>query len=1258
MRRWCLLLLCLCLGLPLLAQVDIVDLPEQLDERYDLTWDVTLTQAPAAPLYIQVEAAAGGKGYLLKLEGARATWQQVGVKPPLPPVSAPITLESGKPSLFTLKRRSDTVGLLQNHRLVFCAPAPSLGAGSLEFRNLPTGVTITEARYQPVNLLAFGDDFMRPEVLKYIPPTPTTWIDDPTWKVGYFLKDNPGLDPKYPTTRAPMPNPWELSVFKLNGKSVETTTANGFWYLYRGVGQSWAVVNPTMVPNFWDSYYVQAAVKTEYDGEVGLIAGYQDNNNYLLFRWQQKEYVATGKPLAELIAVVDGKRTVIASSTLGFDPVQWYTLRINLGWQGVQALVDGKVLLEGKNPGAVEGRVGLYANGAANPRRPKLDEVTASMYVTVDENTGHVVNDAADAMRTTSCIYFDDIKVGDLLLASNILTDAPYAVTKTGLWTAQDGVLQAKQPGRYVTGSATWSRYIATTRLRLPEKGSAGLFVHLDDRDNGYVWMLTPEGQRLQQFNKGQWGEVVAQAKYGVHPGEWANLRVEADGPYLALYCNSERVLEAYDPSRTAGRCGLIATKAGALFSALSLAQFERAPRVFEAHDRFETDRWLVTWSSAEADWYPEKLPARLVTPAGAPHTEVGAAAPLTTDAPGVYWHKGGHYHDVRMQLPFTAEMLAGQVVHLSSNYNREGGYRLILNREGKDLQVKLLREKEEIGTYLCAIPAKPCLLFQRRGGYLLLIMQALDTEESIGEPSVESEELVFAYHDPKPLRAEMVGFTVTDVKLPAAKLVVESDRIQDTFERSPVEWLVESGVWAVMSRYSCQPQWNWFGGFGPNTPAAWSKYRLDGDQTVEVYLGIKMQFDNQPEEYGRRYRDTNVTICADGSHLNSGYSLIRAGRVNNQPVTMLLRKGVVVWTSKDPAHLLPPQGQGHRQWFATRLEKRGKEIKVFIDNKLVTTYVDPDPLPGGYVALWTLNNGIMVGRANLSAEKMSIGAPRAAAPLAMQAELPPLPVPKVNLNDIPVTVGTFEKDFDGWKERPGLTGRLVRERVIDPQSGPNTYLKVINSYPAGDISVTAATNINLDQTPRLHLDYCFDPGARVNLYMRQGGSWYEVLLTGIEAQEVGVFTAGRAPAVADGAWHHLEADLGKLLVEAIARQTGKEATNLGVTELIFADWSTPTDVRTYGFGYNTGGTALRFDNMALLPRVKGTVTISWAKPAKENGTRTSIDASPVALPAAVVGGQSTTLAAEKRVRFFHLQQQADDGTWSQPLHLPISAGE
>ena len=98
-----------------------------------------------------------------------------------------------------------------------------------------------------------------------------------------------------------------------------------------------------------------------------------------------------------------------------------------------------------------------------------------------------------------------------------------------------------------------------------------------------------------------------------------------------------------------------------------------------------------------------------------------------------------------------------------------------------------------------------------------------------------------------------------------------------------------------------------------------------------------------------------------------------RATRIDGKPVTLLLRNGVEVARSTKAEDLLPPGKTGHRQWFATRMEKCGAEIRGYLDNHLSFTYTDPEPLPGGYVAVWTQDNGIMLGRANLSAEHMSI---------------------------------------------------------------------------------------------------------------------------------------------------------------------------------------------------------------------------------------------------------------------------------------------
>ena len=1272
LRRMLLFLVC-ALAIPALADVEIIGLPDTPVERYDLSWTMTLKDAPSGMFVLGVEVdSAGGQGYHLRWEKGTLSWQQIDGQPAFSPVKVSLKLAPGSSARFTIKRRPDTVAILKDHRLLFIAPSPSRGKGTCKFLHVPPECTIENARCQEMGKPVFGDDFMRNEGQRKLPDPSnpsTVWVEDDTWRVAYYRKDNPGDDPKDPTSGQPMTVPWQLSLFP-----TPDFTSNGFWYLYRGVGPSWVVANPTMVYPSWDQYFVEAAVKPEYDSEVGVIAAYQDNQNYLLFRWTQREFAESKAPLAELIAVVNGEKKVLANCRRGFEPGQWYTMRINLGWQTAQVLVDGELLMTAVNPSAVEGRVGLYASGAENPRRPKLDEVTAVMYATRDETTGKMINEAAADMRTFSIILFDDVRVGEWLTFRSTAADSPYVRETTGKWKQYGDVSVTASSGGFLTGSSALTRYTAATRVRLPNaKAAATMTFNMNANGDGYAWVITPTDQKLYTMEHNTRTREVDSAKLGVEPGEWVDLRVEADGPYVRLFFNNKCVLECYDVKRIGGRCGLQGQTKEVAFQPLTVTQLEPPRKKQDIHDQFEADRWLSAWSSPESDWYPTVLPARLVTPAGVPFDMVGYAAPLPTDVPGLYWHKSGHFHDLRIVIPISAETVKGQTLHLSTNYDGAGGYRLqFAAGENGQYLARLARGTETVGEYPFTLGVKSRLIFQRRGAYLVLTVQDLDPEDTNAEPEVLAERPIFAYRDRAPLKAEMIGFTVTDPKLGAAKLQVQSDRLEDPFEYAPTSWIAESGVWAVMARYSCQPKWNWFGGFGPYTPTIWCKCRLDGDQVVEAYTGIKMQFadpdhpDLHPEEYAQRYRDVNMTICADGSHLNTGYTVIRAGRMGNRAVTLLLRKGVIVQQipadplkpkPEEQKFLMPPQGQGHRRWFATRMEKRGDTIKVFIDNLLAMTYKDPDPIPGGYAGIWTYNNGIMVGRANISAEKMTIGSPRAAAPLAVQENLDPLPAPQVTLNKTPVKIATFENGLDDCKERPGLTARIVRERVDDPSLGTNTYLKVVNMYPAGDFSTTlVATPRDLRATPYLHLDYCFDLGVKVNLYLRRQNIWYEFLLTGKEAQEE-IRTAGRLKAVADGQWHHLEANLGTLLADAIAAQTSEDpkTVDLTIQEMIVADWSASADVRYYGFGNNFGGMAIRFDNIAFVPAMTAPVALSWQIPGSAvPGWRTALDGTPMGMATTDTNSTSADLTLKEGRYFYHLQAKDANGKWTPVLNIPL----
>lgn len=782
----------------------IVSLPATLEPTYDLTWTLQVNSVANTPVALLLEQAAG-RGYRLALTPSQWRWDDLAARGPA--TTGRLELKLGGTYTFTLKRRAGEVALLVDHRLAGIAPAASMPRGSIRLAAAPVWATLGEVRYVPVGARRFGDDFMRPEVRERFLQHPDAWLEDTTWQVAHYRKDWPGQDPRDAATGRQLTMPWQLGVM-LNTRS----TPNSFWYLYTGSGPSWVVTEPHTVPPSWDRYFLETAVRPEYDSSVGLIAAYQDNKNYLLFRWDSE--AANAGPRAALYAVVNGGQRLLATARRGFQPRQWYTVRLNLGWREAQVWVDGEQLLSAPNPGLVEGRVGLFADSAKSPNIPQIDPETAKLYGDMAP-----VVDPSWTVQPIPCIYFDDVRMGD--------------------WTE---------------GAA-------------PEE----------------PWATKP-GREL-----------------------------------------SDGILQ---------------------------------------------DAWLQTFASAEALWTPAFTPAKDVTPQGKPRAEYGAAEPFPTDQAGLYWHKGRHYHDVQVTVPLREGTLSGQTVHLTASDNPANGYRVTLATEGKRIAVRCRRGEKLLRKAAFTPGAWTHLVFARHGGDVSVTLLAVDGD------ICEAEQRLFAFRDREPLPATQVGFTVTDTGLPAAHVTVNSDWHQETFATAPTAWRTEQGVWGVMTRYSCDPRWNWFGGYGSGTPTAWSKPVLQGDQTVEAYLGIKMEYDNLPHESAQRFRDLNVSFCADGDDPESGYTLSRGRLVDGKPVTQLLRLGKVVWSSTAVDDLMPTPKKGYRAWMALRLVKTGHTIAVYIDNRLAGAFTDPDPLPGGHIAVWTVNNGIVIGRLNYGAAAILPGSP------------------------------------------------------------------------------------------------------------------------------------------------------------------------------------------------------------------------------------------------------------------------------------------
>ena len=199
----------------------------------------------------------------------------------------------------------------------------------------------------------------------------------------------------------------------------------------------------------------------------------------------------------------------------------------------------------------------------------------------------------------------------------------------------------------------------------------------------------------------------------------------------------------------------------------------------------------------------------------------------------------------------------------------------------------------------------------------------------------------------------------------------IESSHVYDyTFASAPVDWRVQSGMWEMTNRWSCSPGWSWFGGRSEEVAAIWNKRRFAGDFSVHFYFGFKMGL-TKTANWHYRPSDVAISFCGDGKNLGSGYSFVIGAEGNQQ--TVLMKQGQTVASTKEVRALLPSLADGnppndmlHRHWWYVKVNKIGNRIECWLDNRLVFTYHDPQPLDAGQMALWTYNNGIMLSRVQI----------------------------------------------------------------------------------------------------------------------------------------------------------------------------------------------------------------------------------------------------------------------------------------------------
>jgi len=789
--------------------------------------------------------------------------------------------------------------------------------------------------------------------------------------------------------------------------------------------------------DFWRAYRLEASLRFQAEGAAGLLFAVNSRRHFGLVRWRRPPSTREGE--TGRLEVVEVDREAPGASGAGSDEIrdrvllelpwsprrdQWYRVAVSLFAERGELDVNGRREVFELPPGLRAGRCGLYAN-------------------------------------STEGVVFDDI-----------------LVRSHDSYLARAG--DAVQP---------WEGHGNRGRLRLPERGPAfvrasfaGAYPALRLRWRG----SSGSSARVAIDPLFSWGSITSSSLsgsdqfgtrsvvFGLGPGAVrGEYRIELREGECSVSRGTRRLASVAIPEAREGGLDLVSGLGGGwprlaeivlgplaplpalrqktkAFSEISVSQGQEAAEF----------KWIgfVGWLEDRSSW--ERSPSgdllRCRTPLwGALEAEAALSPPQ---------------EGKRAQILLEPE--------------REGapasGVRVA--REGNALVVADAAGSELARMAAPADGARLKLSLRRAGGVLEgRVRVSQGDSDPPGGQSASGDAAVLRV--PFDTGRAPVRVAVGGEKVSPGQLTIRAASVDESlFESAPTEWVRWRGYCDIAPKWQCDPRWTFMGVWSDSidekrdAAGIVSRASYFGDQELLFYFSFK---DVLGGRNNRRYvrRDLNFAFACPGEDPGGGYCVLLGGFDNRG--TQLLRRGAVV-AETDKFRLPPYQGRVedvHWVWYVLRVQRRGGLVRVLIDDREVLSWTDPEPLPGGHVGVWTVGNGMILGRTRFSAERRG-----------------------------PVLAGF---DLGGRSEPAGAGWRsFASDRPPRVSATPSGAARVTNAVGGGRFAAV----FEREGPARLALAFRAPGGVEVAAYAEKGSSRRRVAPEG----------AKWLPA--DGAWHALGA--------------------------------------------------------------------------------------------------------------------------------------
>ncbi len=297
-----------------------------VDGPYCVLADIAVTQVgKAEPSVLLLDGAFEGDGTALR----PCLWLVIGrervqVRRGKTPRGHPIASASWEPQegsvQLLVRRLPDQLSVILGNSELLCCKAKGPPRGVVAVRN--GCVAVSEPICQPVEPPVFSDDFMRE------PDEPTPWTQ--------------------------VSGQW-----KNVGVGNEEYSINGFYLLGRGDETALATAGDW----FWQDYTFTCAVRLDdASATCGLCALVQESGDSVAFVADSLE---APSPRLRIVRGRAGQGSDLADLDAGLAPQQWYRLGLRVTESGIDALLDGDVVLSCPNPEVRGGAIGLLVRGGS-----------------------------------------------------------------------------------------------------------------------------------------------------------------------------------------------------------------------------------------------------------------------------------------------------------------------------------------------------------------------------------------------------------------------------------------------------------------------------------------------------------------------------------------------------------------------------------------------------------------------------------------------------------------------------------------------------------------------------------------------------------------------------------------------------------------------------------------------------------------------------------------------------------------------------